>query len=170
MHFNKVENILISVERKYVARMLSGNKTIELRRRRLRLSVGTKVWIYSTSPHALVEAVAEIANIVSDSPQRLWEQYKHQTGVTKEEFDSYFSNSTTGWAVVLQDIQPMKKTVPLAILRRHSRKFHPPQFFMRLHEGSNTLKLLEGHARRPRRRQPVRAMIAQQQAKPTLRT
>jgi len=156
---DKAGNILISVERKYVARMLSGNKTIELRRRRLRLSAGTKVWIYSTSPRALVEAVAEIENIVSGPPQCLWDKYKHQTGVTKEEFDSYFSNSGTGWAVVLRDIQPMQKTVPLATLRRNTRKFHPPQFFMRLHEGSNTLKLLEGHAPKvqSRRRPEVRS-------------
>jgi predicted transcriptional regulator len=143
---DRVENILISVERKYVARMLSGRKTIELRRRRLRLSAGTKVWIYSTSPHALVEVVAKIARIVNDSPEQLWDKYKHEAGVTKEEFDSYFSNSDTGCAVVLQDIQPMRTTVSLATLRRHARKFHPPQFFMRLRRNSDTLKLLEGNA------------------------
>lgn len=126
--------------------MLSGNKTVELRRRPLRVPVGTKIWIYSTSPHALVEAVAKVETVVSGSPQNLWNKYKHRAGVTKEEFDNYFSKVTTGWVVVLQDIRPLRTTVSLAALRRHTRRFHPPQFFMRLQEGSNTLELLQDNA------------------------
>jgi predicted transcriptional regulator len=142
---DKAENILISVERKYVARMLSGSKTIELRRRALRVSIGTMVWIYSTAPHALVDAVARVETIVSGPPRNLWETYKERTGVTREEFDNYFLKTNIGWGVILRDIQPLRAAVTLTALRRHTRMFHPPQFFMRLQEGCNTLELLQNN-------------------------
>jgi predicted transcriptional regulator len=125
--------------------MLSGSKTIELRRRALRVSIGTMVWIYSTAPHAVVDAVARVETIVSGPPQNLWEAYKERTGVTKEEFDSYFLKADIGWGVILRDIQPLRTAVSLNALRRHTRLFHPPQFFMRLPYGSNTLELLQNN-------------------------
>jgi predicted transcriptional regulator len=143
---DKRENILISVERKYVARMLSGSKTIELRRRALRVSIGTIVWIYSTAPYALVDTVARVETIVSGPPRSLWETYKERTGVTREEFDNYFLKTSIGWGVVLRDIQPLRAAVTLTALRRHTRMFHPPQFFMRLQQGSNTLQLLQDNS------------------------
>jgi predicted transcriptional regulator len=125
--------------------MLCGSKTIELRRRALRVSIGTMVWIYSTAPHAVVDAVARVETIVSGPPKNLWEAYKERTGVTKEEFDNYFLKTDIGWGVVLRDIQPLRTAVSLKALRRHTRLFHPPQFFMRLPEGSNTLELLQNN-------------------------
>jgi len=136
------ENILISVERKYVASMLLGSKTVELRRRPFRVPVGTRVWIYGKSPYASVAAVATVGTIVSAPPDELWAQYGCRAAVTKAEFDLYFSDAIVAWAICLEDICALTTAVTLSALRRHSAPFHPPQFFKRLHHGSHALNLL----------------------------
>jgi predicted transcriptional regulator len=144
---SNAENILISVEQKYVARMLSGYKKVELRRRPFRVPIGTRIWIYSKAPRAAVGAVAKLAMIASAPPEELWEKYGDLAGVTKKEFDSYFSNANMAWAIFLEDICELPTAVTLATLRRHSELFQPPQFFKRLEDGSDALDLLLGTMR-----------------------
>jgi predicted transcriptional regulator len=139
----EAENILISVQQKYVTSMLRGSKTVELRRRPFRVPMGTRVWIYSKAPQATVAAVANVGMIVSAPPPKLWEEYGALAGVTRAEFDSYFANTNIAWAIFLENIFPLPSGVTLAKLRRHSAPFHPPQFFKRLRDGSDELNLLQ---------------------------
>lgn len=122
--------------------MLVGDKKVELRRRALRIPAGTRIWIYSKAPHAAVAAVATVEMVVSMPPRKLWDEYGGLTGVTKKEFDSYFFQANTAWAIFLKDIIALSTVVTLATLRKRSL-FHPPQFFKRLDDGSSTLKLLK---------------------------
>jgi predicted transcriptional regulator len=138
----RTPDILISVKRKYVTRMLAGEKTIELRRRLLRVNPGTRVWIYSTAPDCLVEALATVSRIVGASPERLWQKYRKKVGVSRAEFRTYFANRKVGYAVVLRDIRALPTAVGLADLRRGSGPFQPPQFFKRLQHDSPTLRML----------------------------
>lgn len=138
----EADNILISVERKYVARMLRGSKTVELRRRPFRVPMGTRVWIYGKSPYATVAAVATVGTIVSAPPDELWDEYGCRAAVTRAEFDSYFSDANIAWAICLENICALPTAVTLSALRRHSSPFHPPQFFKRLQHGSDALNLL----------------------------
>lgn len=138
------QNILISVQQKYLARILVGEKKVELRRRALRVPVGTRIWIYSKAPHAVVAAVATVEMVVSMPPRKLWEKYGGLTGVTRDEFDSYFSDASTAWAIFLKDVIALSAVVTLATLRKRSL-FHPPQFFKRLQDGSSTLRLLRSN-------------------------
>lgn len=136
------ENILISVEQKYVARILSGVKRVELRRRSLRIQPGTCVWIYSKSPCAVVAAVATVGGVICGEPADLWRRCGNLAGVTKGEFDAYFAGASVGCAMFLEQICALPQAVTLAALRAQPTPFHPPQFFMRLHRGSGALDLL----------------------------
>ena len=138
----ETDNIIISVERKYLASILLGSKTVELRRRPFRVPIGTRVWIYGKSPYATVAAVATVSTIVSAPPHELWSKYGCRAAVTRAEFDSYFSDATIAWAICLENICALPTAVTLSALRRHSAPFHPPQFFKRLHHGSDALNLL----------------------------
>jgi predicted transcriptional regulator len=138
----KRENILISVEHRHAVRILSGTKKVELRRRPFHISLGTHVWIYSKAPHAAVRVVATVGKMVSDSPERLWEKCGRMAGISRSEFNDYFSGSTVGWAIFLEQVHALPRAVTLNALRRGSALFHPPQFFMRLHHGSRALDLL----------------------------
>lgn len=141
------ENILISVEHRYVMRILSGVKRVELRRRPLRVMPGTRVWIYSKAPHAIVTAVATVGAIVSATPAELWKEYEAISGMTRAEFDAYFSEARIGWAILLKEIYALPSVITLAALRKHSTPFHPPQFFMRLRDGNGALSLLRSGLR-----------------------
>jgi predicted transcriptional regulator len=134
-------DILISVEKRYVNRMLSGQKRVELRRRAIRVVPGTRVWIYSKVPHGNVEAVAIVENVVHASPTRIWRDYGHCTGITRSEFDRYFQGSKTACAIILRQIRRITPVLALGQIRSLLSSFHPPQFFKKLREGGPELKL-----------------------------
>jgi predicted transcriptional regulator len=129
---NSKSNILISVHTRHVENMLSGNKSVELRRRALRVDPGTRVWIYCTHPAAQVRAVAIIRRIVTAPPSEIWDRYGSTSGLLKSEFDSYFDKSQMGCALVLSDIRRLRTPLTLEAIRRSAKRFQPPQFFKRL--------------------------------------
>jgi predicted transcriptional regulator len=139
---NDSEHILISVQAKYVHKMLTGEKTVELRRRRLHIHPGTRVWIYTTAPSSVIEISAVIDLIVIASPEHIWRKYKASTGVCRKEFNEYFGASETGCALILKEIKKLKPHVDLADMRAASRRFHPPQFYTRLSAQSPALETL----------------------------
>jgi predicted transcriptional regulator len=136
------EDILISLHKKYVQRMLDGTKSIELRRRALHVSGGTRVWIYSKSPYAVVEAFAIIDRVIRAKPRDLWNEYKDRVGISKSDFESYFLDVSMGCALVLRDIQRLPYSVSLSEIRDHASSFQPPQFFVRLGASHPALKAL----------------------------
>lgn len=136
-------NILISVEGRYADSMLSGQKRVEFRRRAPRVAPGTKVWVYSKLPKGMVALAAYIKDIVTDSPARIWKSYGKHAGVTRAEFDEYFSRTDEASALVFHRVTALPSPVTLAELRRHSASFQPPQFYVRLRPESMALSLLE---------------------------
>src|SRR5438270_756089 len=116
--------------------MASGEKTIELRRRRLRVRPGTTVWVYSKAPRATVDVSATVESVVAGSPEQLWKSYGQKLGISRSELMTYLSDAEVGYAVVLKNIQTLDRRVRLSDLREHCRWFHPPQFFKRLEQDS----------------------------------
>jgi predicted transcriptional regulator len=143
----QTENILISVKYVHVLNMLKGTKTVEVRRRRLRIRPGTCVWIYSKLPRGHIELVATADEIVAASPRKLWDLYQSRVAITFAEFKAYFSGVDVGCAILLRDIKPLQPALELATLRRTSRNFHPPQFFKRLVSHGPELKSLRSSTR-----------------------
>jgi predicted transcriptional regulator len=137
-----------------VQRMLEGKKTIELRRRAVHVARGTRVWIYSKSPYAVVEALAIVDRVISAKPEELWNTYKDQLGISKTDFESYFMDVTLGCALVLRDIQRLKYSVSLSEIRDGASSFQPPQFFVRLRSSHPALKVLRLKCEFPSRKRP----------------
>jgi predicted transcriptional regulator len=122
--------------------MLEGTKTIELRRRAVHVARGTRVWIYSKSPYAVVEALAIVDRVISAKPEKLWSEYKDRLGISKTDFESYFLDVSVGCALVLRDIQRLPCSVSLSEIRDCASSFQPPQFFLRLRSDHPALKVL----------------------------
>lgn len=135
------ENILISVHPRHVDNMVSGTKTVELRRRPLKLASGCRVWIYCTLPRGSVEAVGTVAEVVAASPSAIWRDYGKQCGITKAEFDAYYEGASTAYVIVFSSIKKLPSTFALGEIRRHLSSFQPPQFFKRLMAGGPELRL-----------------------------
>ncbi|MHB8792895.1 MAG: ASCH domain-containing protein [Thermoleophilia bacterium] len=122
-------NAIISLKPRYVDKILAGEKTVELRRRTVRLQMGTRLWIYATMPVGALLAVSEITNVFVGSPEEIWKKYKSRMGITKEEFDRYVKGCMNVTAIELSSIRRIENSLTLSLLRAKFAQFHPPQFF-----------------------------------------
>ena len=61
-------DILMSVKPPYVDMLISGCKTVELRKRAVRAPAGARIRIYATSPRRQVVASARLQAVASEAP------------------------------------------------------------------------------------------------------
>jgi predicted transcriptional regulator len=134
-------DIVISVQQKFVERIVAGKKAAELRRRAPRIQPGCRVWIYTKAPEAVISICVTVDRIVTGSPQDIWQSHRADLGVSLDEFEDYFAETQTGCAIFFKQIEDVSPGVALSEIRSKSKGFHPPQFFKRLEEGSPELKL-----------------------------
>lgn len=98
-----MKTILISIKKKYVEMILSGEKRFEFRTRVAKEAVNRLV-IYCTAPTKKVVAEAEVIDVLKMSKEELWEITKDFSGSSKEDFMNYFSNSDIAYAYRLGKI------------------------------------------------------------------
>lgn len=134
-------DIVISVQQKFVERIVAGKKAAELRRRAPRIQPGCRVWIYTKAPEAVISICVTVDRIVTGSPQDIWRSHRSDLGVSLDEFEDYFWGTETGCAIFFKQVEDVSPGVALSEIRSKSKGFHPPQFFKRLEEGSPELKL-----------------------------
>jgi len=140
---NNPGDILISVEERHALNMLAGNKSVELRRKPLNISFGTRVWVYSKLPRGQVQALAVVDEVVADAPDKIWNSYGAQSAISKSEFDAYFADARTGYAIVFKEVRPLAPILNLSSIREKISHFHPPQFFKRLTNSSPELAFFQ---------------------------
>jgi predicted transcriptional regulator len=88
----------------YADRILSGEKTFELRRRLPKERL-THILIYSTTPIGKVIGYAKVIGIKQDNVDSLWERYSKQFGISKLEYFSYFEGNDRANALELSDVR-----------------------------------------------------------------
>lgn len=138
------DDILISVQSRFINGMLAGTKRVELRRRAPRIDTGTRIWIYDKAPVAAVRAVAILATIETMAPEPLWRRYETTLGLSHGEYKEYLAGCEQATALTLEHVSPIRP-VSLDQLRKLSRNFHPPQFYLRMECHRSLLAALERH-------------------------
>jgi|LGVD01.1.fsa_nt_gb type I restriction enzyme S subunit len=118
-------NVLLSVKPKYVDEMISGRKKYEFRKSIFKRENIEKMFIYSSSPIKKIIAIVDIDGILSDSPQKLWEQCHKEAGISESDFFSYFKNSDVGYAIKISNVLEFPTPVDPYI----DENFRPPQSF-----------------------------------------
>lgn len=136
------KNALVSLDGRHVDSILSGEKKVELRRRRLHLSPGDTLWIYRKMPCRILVAKVSVKKLEEGSPTSLWRRHKGHCGISRREFYAYFSGVKTGCAIVLGDLVPLPSPISLDQLREKEKGFHPPQFGKYLTESGGLLPFL----------------------------
>lgn len=101
--------VLYSIKPKYVQRILSGVKAFEYRKTIYLDSAIRHMFIYATSPLQKVVAKCEIVNVLGDSPNVIWEKTKYASGISKEEFFSYFANARVAYAIQIKNVSAFEK-------------------------------------------------------------
>lgn len=124
--------LLLSIHPVYVEKIFAGTKTVELRKRKPNVEVGSKVVIYSTMPKCEIVGFATIGGFEVCSPRQLWNKVNSSCGVTKAEFNSYYSNSEVSVGIRLTEPVRFDDAFTLSNLRKLWPGFHPPQQFQYL--------------------------------------
>ena len=137
-------DILISVQSRFINGMLAGTKRVELRRRAPRIGTGIRIWIYDKAPVAAVRAVATLATVETMAPDVLWHRYETTLGLTYNEYQEYLAGCQQATALSLKHVSSIRP-VGLDQLRKLSKNFNPPQFYLRIEPHGALLSVLERH-------------------------
>ncbi|WP_457558236.1 hypothetical protein [Candidatus Harpocratesius sp.] len=95
--------VLISIKPEYVRKIMLGEKKVEFRRIGWSADVDTVV-IYASNPIKQIIGFFKIRGFGRDSPEKLWVRYEKVAGISKEDFDKYFSGKIWGYCYEIGDV------------------------------------------------------------------
>jgi predicted transcriptional regulator len=121
--------LFLSVRPRFAQLILSGKKSVELRRVRPNVQAGDLILLYASSPIRELLGVCTVAGVEVAPAHALWKKHGGQTGVRRAEFDSYFAGCVRAVAISLADVQRVTKPRTLEELRDRLPGFVPPQSF-----------------------------------------
>lgn len=134
---SKLDVVLISVRSPHVEHILDGSKTVELRRRAVRIRPGSVVLLYAAGVRKELVGAFTSGPVTCDSPAMLWRRYQEMAGLSRKDFDSYFEGVAAGYVLPVRNLRPLRVPIPLAELRRRWPQFTAPQ----THRTVNRLEL-----------------------------
>lgn len=123
--------LIISVKPEYARKILTGEKTIELRKcAPKKVGKDGYILIYVTAPIKELWGIYKIENIIKESPNTLWENFGKQTGITKQEFNDYYKENKNAFGIQLQEVRNLfKHSIKLDNLKSLIPGFMPPQTY-----------------------------------------
>ena len=118
--------ILLPVKPCFAYSIVSGEKEVEFRKRRLNKEI-THVVIYASHPIKKVIGYFEISALDEGKPHELWSKYKHVSGLSHEDFETYYSNSDFGVAIKIKKAKKLEEPMALSNL---GESLNVPQNYM----------------------------------------
>lgn len=123
-------DVVFSIKPEYSRKIVSGEKTIELRRRfPMSVPPGTTALIYETSPTRALSGIAEIGDVHRRSPEEIWKSFGDQACIARKDFDAYFTGVDRAFAIELRHARSLPRPLLLSELRDRF-SFEPPQSFL----------------------------------------
>lgn len=123
---DNVTGILMSIKPKFAQAIIRGEKTIELRKYIPRISPEDIIVFYESSPIQRVTFYCKVLEVISMSPQELWDRYSCLLGLTKEEYDVYFCNRPTAYGIRLREAHIFSSQMKISDI---SQELSAPQSF-----------------------------------------
>ncbi|HEH9622464.1 TPA: ASCH domain-containing protein [Pasteurella multocida] len=105
--------VLLSIKPEFVEKIISGEKKFEFRKSLPKREGITTIVVYSTMPVGKVVGEFKIKDVISHTPESLWEKTKEFSGITKNFFDEYFSTRALAHAFEIDSFKLYDE--PLAI-------------------------------------------------------
>lgn len=103
--------VLLSIKPEYAESILLGDKKYEFRKSIFRNKDVKTVVIYATMPVGKVIGEFEIDGILALDPKELWKKTKRYAGISRDFFDSYFSERDCGFAIQVKN--PKRYDIPM---------------------------------------------------------
>lgn len=117
--------LLLSVRAEFTEGILSGTKTVELRRKRPRVSPGDYLILYVPAPVKSIVGVVMVERVVEGRLSTLWRKVRGGCGLTHAEFQLYFRGLPRGYGVFVKNPGRLSSPLPLELLRRVQPGFTP---------------------------------------------
>ena len=127
MHMKRAEVVLLSVRSPHVERILDGIKTVEIRRRPVRVKPGTRVLLYAAATRKELVGSFRVGVVVSATPLALWKRHQGEIGLSANDFYEYLRGASVGHAIPIADVRSLEEPIPLGELRRRWTRFSAPQ-------------------------------------------
>jgi len=127
-------NVILSIRPRYVELMMEGTKRYEFRKVIFKNKNVNNIYIYSTSPVKKIIGSFKIGEIVEDRPERLWDNFEAFSGLSAQEFFTYFNGVEKGFAIGIECFKVFDEPLdPNDLMPR----FVPPQSFCYLNTPSD---------------------------------
>lgn len=124
-----MRSMLISIKPEFVDKILTGEKTIELRRRfTRRWDEVDKLFIYSTSPVKSVVAETKITDVKQLSVNHILRNHRSSICIDEERMRSYFEGLDFGYAIFLSNVRRLESPIELKNLASLGLQ-RPPQSY-----------------------------------------
>jgi predicted transcriptional regulator len=121
--------LFLSLRPRFADLLLSGRKSIELRRIRPSVAEGATVLLYASSPKMTLVGRAQVAEVQVGDIDQIWRQHGPETGISRREYENYFEGLDQAVAIKLVNIRRLKRPRPLEDLRSQLAGFQPPQSY-----------------------------------------
>ena len=123
-------DILLSVHPEYAYKIISGEKTVEIRKGFSKRWKGSKVSIYATKPVQELVGEAEISEVEIDTPSGIWDKYETELGCDHFHFKRYCGNNLNISVIHFTNALPYNNNIPISQLGiLLESDLHPPQSY-----------------------------------------
>ena len=119
--------LLISLKPNYADLLFKGLKKAELRRRDLSRMKGRDVFVYVTSPVMQLRGGFRVGDVVTGTPDEIWDEVSREAGVERREFDAYYAGQKIACALKIENVWEYDDPLGLSALRAKFQSFVVPQ-------------------------------------------
>ena len=97
-------NVVLSIKPEYVTEIKAKRKRFEFRKAIFKRNV-EKVYIYASSPVSKVVGEFQPVDVLTGTPEEIWEKTLDFAGIKKKFYDEYFSGKQTAFAIAIQNLK-----------------------------------------------------------------
>lgn len=132
--------LLLSIKPEYASKIFSGEKTVELRRVRTRLTQDDIVLVYVSSPTKALVGLFEVENIIQkrielqQDIKTYWKLVYQKAGISSQDFEKYYQGASFFVGIFLRNPRKFDVSINLENLRKYIPEFTPPQSYRYLKE------------------------------------
>lgn len=119
----------LSIKPKYAEQILTGIKTVELRKQIPKLEPGSLVFLYASSPKKALVGAFLLEHVEIEKPGDLWSKVEKKSCLDFKYYREYYFTSDKAVGLYIGTLWKIKNPVKLDDIRKDWPTFSPPQSF-----------------------------------------